>query len=185
MHCNWSMNFKQPGVVMKHQAKGFPSSGFTLIELMIVIAMVTILTTLALPSFQDRIIRTQVKEALNLARIARTAVDEYYQHERKLPADNAAAGLPVKDKIIGNFVHQLEIINGTINVTLGKRANQHIVGKILTIRPAIVKDAPIVPIAWVCGKAQAPEGMSITGADATTLENIHLPLDCRQLSSAP
>jgi type IV pilus assembly protein PilA len=179
------MNLKQPGVVMRHQANVFQNHGFTLIELMIVIAMVTILTTLALPSFQDRIIRTQVEEALNLARFARTAVDEYYQHEGKLPADNAAAGLPVKDKIIGNYVHQLEIISGTINVTLGKRANQHIVGKILTIRPAIVPDATIVPIAWVCGKAQAPDGMSIAGANATSLDNVHLPLDCRQLSSAP
>ena len=167
---------------MKHQARVIRCKGFTLLELMIVIAMITTMTTLALPSFQDRIIRAQVDEALKLASIAEAAVDEYYKHENKFPADNAEAGLPAKDKIIGNYVHQIEIVNGTIHVTMGKKANKHIAGEIVSLRPAIVKDAPIVPIAWVCGKAEAPDGMDVIGDNATSLDNIHLPLECRELS---
>ena len=86
---------------------------------------------------------------------------------------------------MGNYVEQVEINNGTINITLGKRANRFIVGEVLSMRPAIVKDEPVVPIAWVCGKARAPEGMHLVGNNATSLDNMHLPLDCRELSSAP
>lgn len=168
---------------MRYQKSIRLSGGFTLIELMIVIAIVTILATMALPSFQDRIIKSQVKEAIDLARIATTAVDAYYIKKQRFPASNADAGLPESDKIIGHFVHQVEIIDGTVNITLGKRANNHIIGKILSMRPAIVEGEPIVPIAWVCGNAQAPDGMLVLGNNVTSLENIHLPLDCRQILS--
>jgi type IV pilus assembly protein PilA len=68
--------------------------------------------------------------------------------------------------------------NGAIHITFGNRINRNASGKLLTLRPAIVQDAPIVPIAWVCAKAKAPEGMSVLGKDATTLADHFLPLDC-------
>ena len=96
------------------------NNGFTLIELMIVIAMMSILATMALPSFQDRIIRTQVKEAFNLAEVAQDNIADYYKSRKKFPKNNAAAGLPVPEKMIGNYVEGVKVTNGVIEVKLGK-----------------------------------------------------------------
>ena len=154
-------------------------NGFTLIELMIVIAIIWILTTMAMPSFQDQMIRTQVKEAFNLAEIAQNGVEEYYKEKKKFPENNARAGLPEPDKIIGNFVTKVDISNGVINITLGNRVNKNVSGKKITIRPAIVKNAPVVPITWVYGYASVPEGMTVTGENSTDILPRHLPVNCR------
>lgn len=152
--------------------------GFTLIELMIVVAIISILATLALPSYQDRVIKAQVAEGLVLADVVKRAAADYYTKYGKLPKDNVSAGLPGAQKIIGNYVSAIGIADGAINITLGNRANKHAVGKVLTLRPAIVADAKIVPIAWVCGFASVPNGMVVIGKNVTTLPEYHLPLDC-------
>jgi len=154
------------------------NSGFTLIELMIVVAIISILATLALPSYQDRVIKAQVGEGLVLAEVVKQAMADYYRKYGRLPKDNASAGLPAAQKIVGNFVSAVAVVDGTINITLGNRANKHAVGKVLTLRPAIVADAKIVPIAWVCGYASIPNGMAVAGKNITTLPEYHLPLDC-------
>ena len=154
--------------------------GFTLIELMIVIAIIGVLATLAMPSFQDQLIRTQAQEALVLATVAEGAVQDYYKRRGALPRDNSAAGLPPPEKFIGNYVTRTEVVDGAVTVTFGNRVNRHIRGKTLSIRPAIVDGYPIVPIAWLCGTAAAPNGMRVSGRNHTTLANEHLPLDCRR-----
>lgn len=155
------------------------NNGFTLIELMIVIAIIWILSTMAMPSFQDQMIRTQVKEAFNLAEIAQNGVEEYYKEKKTLPKNNAMAGLPVSEKIIGNFVSDIKVSNGVINITLGNRVNKNVFGKIISIRPAIVKDAPVVPITWVYGYATVPKGMTVIGDNASDILPRHLPVKCR------
>ncbi len=152
--------------------------GFTLIELMVVVAIMSILATLALPSYQDRVIKAQVGEGLALADVVKLASADYYAKYGALPKDNTSAGLPAAQKMIGNYVSAIAIDNGAINITLGNRANKHAAGKVLTLRPAIVADAKIVPIAWVCGYASVPQGMVVAGKNATTLPEYHLPLDC-------
>ena len=152
--------------------------GFTLIELMIVVAIMSILATLALPSYQDRVIKAQVGEGIALAEVVKHASAEYYAKYSALPKDNASAGLPAAQKIIGNYVSAIAIENGAINITLGNRVNKHAAGKVLTLRPAIVADAKIVPIAWVCGYASVPQGMDVKGKNITTVLEYHLPLDC-------
>ena len=154
------------------------SRGFTLIELMVVVAIMSILATLALPSYQDRVIKAQVGEGLVLADVVKHAAAEYYKKYGKLPKDNDSAGLPGAPKIIGNYVSAIGIADGAINITLGNRANKHAIGKVLSLRPAIVADAKIVPIAWVCGFASAPNSMVVIGKNLTTLPGYHLPLDC-------
>jgi len=152
--------------------------GFTLIELMIVVAIISILATLALPSYQDRVIKAQVGEGLVLAEVVKHAMAVYYVKYGKLPKDNASAGLPASQKIIGNFVSSIAVADGAINITLGNRADKHAVGKVLTLRPAVVADAKVVPIAWVCGFASVPNGMVVAGKNITSLPEYHLPLDC-------
>jgi type IV pilus assembly protein PilA len=153
--------------------------GFTLIELMIVIAILSILATMAIPSFQDRIIRSQVQEALNLSEIAKKSIEDYYAAKKNFPSDNLEAGLPVADKIIGNYVTGVSIRKGVIDVHLGNKINKHAEKKIVSIRPAIVEDAPMVPIAWIPGYATVPAGMTIVGENRSDILPRLLPMSCR------
>ncbi len=154
------------------------SSGYTLIELMVVLSISGMLTTMALPSFQDQIIRTQAKEALNLAQMAVKGIEHHYNQKKSFPEDNELAGLPASEKIIGNYVSRVEVENGVINVTLGNRVNKNAEDKIISIRPAIVENEPSVPIAWVCGYASVPNGMKVIGANSTSMLKRHLPMSC-------
>ena len=155
------------------------SSGFTLIELMIVISIIGIMATMAVPSYQDRVMRAQVAEGIALSQFARDAVQAQYARSHTLPADNAAAGLPPADRIVGNYVTGLAVQQGSIVVTFGNLSNRHLEGRKLTLRPATVDGWPQVPIAWVCGRAAVPARMQAHGADQTTLDDTQLPLDCR------
>jgi type IV pilus assembly protein PilA len=96
-----------------------------------------------------------------------------------LPGDNTAAGLPVADKIVSNFISSVAVQDGAIHITFGNKANNTIRGKVLTLRPAVVVDAPIVPITWVCGYATAPEKMTIKGENKTNVPPNWLPIRCR------
>ena len=155
------------------------SSGFTLIELMIVVAILGILATLAVPTFQERVIRAQVNEAISLSDFAKEGVTAYFRASKRMPLNNAEAGLPPADKIIGNYVTSLEVADGAIQVTLGNRINRNASGKVLTIRPSVVIDYPQVPISWNCGVAEPPAGMKTFGANRTSLSPPYLPVDCR------
>lgn len=153
--------------------------GFTLIELMVVIAIIGIMATMAMPSYQDRIIRTQVTEGQNLAEFARQAVGTHYARTKSLPASNAAAGLPPADQIMGNYVTQLVVEQGALHIRYGNLSNRNLAGKTLTLRPAVVEGYPQVPIAWICGQAAVPEKMKVHGSNATDLPGHFLPLECR------
>lgn len=154
-------------------------SGFTLIELMIVVAIIAVLSSLALPSYQDRVIRAQVSEGIGLSEFVRQAVAAHYARHKRMPKDNAAAGLPESRFIVGNHVSEIAVVEGAVTITYGNRSNRHLVGKKLALRPAIVEDHPVVPIAWVCGSASVPERMKVLGANDTTLPVPHMPVDCR------
>lgn len=154
------------------------AKGFTLIELMIVVAIIGILATLAVPSYQDMVIKKQVQEGVEFVGFAKQAVAEYYSKRHALPANNAAAGLPPREKIIGSFVTLVEVENGAITITYGNRVNKNIVGKKLTLRPAYVADAQTVPISWVCGAAHVPDGLKTVKTNNTDFPISFLPLDC-------
>src|SRR5262245_18006539 len=156
-----------------------PNRGFTLLELMVVVGIVAILALLALPTYSDKAIRDQIAEALPLADIAKPPVGLQWGLTQTFPADNAAAGLPVAEKIVNNYISSVAIQGGAIHITFGNRANRVIVGKILTLRPAVVEDAPIVPVTWVCGYATAPEKMTIKGENKTNIPPAWLPIKCR------
>lgn len=153
--------------------------GFTLMEMMAVVAVIAILATLALPSYLERIVRDQIKAALPLADIARQPIAASWALERTFPADNAAAGLPAADKIVSNHVSAVAVTDGAIHITFGNRVNRSLTGKILTLRPAVVEDAPIVPVAWVCGYAEGPDRMRVYGKNLTSIPEPLLPIECR------
>lgn len=155
--------------------------GFTLIEMLVVLAIIAILAMVALPNTQDKIIRSQIAESLSLADIAKTPVAAAWAIAQSLPTDNAAAGLPVADKIVNNYIRELSIENGAIHIVFGNRANLLLKDKILTLRPAVVADAPVVPITWICGNATAPDKMTIKGENKTNIPDRYLPLLCRGL----
>ncbi len=107
--------------------------GFTLIELMIVVAIIGILAAIAIPAYQDYTIRAQVSEGLNLAGGSKVAVTEYYQDTGGWPADNATAGVEVAANINGKYTTQVVIEDNTITVTYGASANSNILNQTLTL----------------------------------------------------
>ncbi|MDP2177653.1 pilin [Methylicorpusculum sp.] len=92
--------------------------GFTLIELMIVVAIIGILAAVAIPAYQDYIARSQMTEALSLAGGPKTAIAEFWGTNGTFPADNAAAGVAEPDEIAGKYVASVEVANGLITATM-------------------------------------------------------------------
>jgi len=153
--------------------------GFTLVEMMVVVGIVAILALMAIPTYQGKFVRDQIAEALPLADIAKPPIAASWAVVQSFPADNAGAGLPAADKSVNNTISSVSVQGGAIHITFGNRANSVIAGKILTLRPAVVEDAPVVPITWVCGYAVQPGKMTIKGENKTSVPADYLPLRCR------
>ncbi len=154
-------------------------SGFTLIELMIVVAIIGILASIAIPAYQDYTIRAQATEAFSIASELKGPIQEYRKERGRLPADNAAAGVPDADKLIGNYVTRVEVVNGAINVTFGNFANKQIEGQVVTLQPIVVIGSPASPMSWRCGYHGVPKGMEAVGENRTNLDRRYLPSSCR------
>jgi type IV pilus assembly protein PilA len=169
----------RPGARQNRAMTQTSEGGFTLIEMLVVVAVLAILAMIAMPSMQDKVVRDQIIEAVKLADIAKSPVAAAWSATKTLPADNAAAGLPAADKIVSNLVSSVVVDGGAIHLTFGNRASAAIKGKVLTLRPAVVDDAPIVPVAWVCGHAKAPDKMDVKGMNKTDLKASFLPMNCR------
>lgn len=110
--------------------------GFTLIELMIVVAIIGILAAVAIPMYLDYAVRAQVGHGINLASAAKSAVTEYYQDRGVFPGDNATAGLEAAGSISGKYVSQVEVTGaGLVQVTYGNDVNTKILGAVMTMTP--------------------------------------------------
>jgi type IV pilus assembly protein PilA len=157
--------------------------GFTLIELMIVVAIIGILAAIAIPAYQDYTIRSQVSEGLNLAAAAKAAVSETFLNTGAAPADREEAGLSATaTDTQGKYVASLDVAAGQILITYGKDVNDKVTttGEILTITPYVSDDDSIT---WVCGRADVPADLAQmpggAAAGGTTVLAKYLPAACR------
>ncbi len=152
--------------------------GFTIIELMIVVAILGILASYAMPSFQNQIVRAQITEGLQLATPMQELIAGAYASGGRLPADNTAAGLPAPDKLIGNYVTSITVADGALHIEFGNYIHKLASGKVLTLRPQTVEGSPASPMSWQCGYREPPEGLVASGDNRTDIPAYFLPLHC-------
>ncbi len=136
--------------------------GFTLIELMIVVAIIGILAAIAVPMYLDYSTRTQVAEGLNLAGSAKTAVTEYYQEHGAFPIDNAQAGLAAAGNIAGKYVVSVSVGGPVITIQYGGSAHPNIMDE----KVLLTATDNVGSVGWAC-------------ASAGVIQAKHLPSACR------
>jgi type IV pilus assembly protein PilA len=160
--------------------------GFTLIELMIVVAIIGILAAIAIPAYQDYTIRGQVSEGLTLAASAKASVSEFYAQNGRAPANRTEAGMSANAADTrGNYVSQLSVVGGVITLTYSNTAPQRANGKIngltVKINPYTSIDESVIWKCKVVGSAAANPGTIMTGATegSGTLIAKYSPAECR------
>lgn len=157
-------------------------AGFTLIELMIVVAIIGILASLAVSAYQTYTVRAQISEGISMAAGAKAPIVDTYTNDGVAPADRQAAGMPPDAASTrGAYVSAVDIVDGRIDITFsGPRAHQDIIGRTVSLTPYETAGNTIV---WRCGAAPQPAGGDpLNGGGAhedPTVDERYLPSTCR------
>ena len=155
-------------------------AGFTLMEIMVVLAIVAILATIAIPSQNGATMQRRVVESIELVEPYKANIVAYYlTHSGEFPDDNEQANLPEANKILGNYLEKMEVREGAMHLYLGQKMPENLQHKIISIRPIFVKDSPNSPVSWICANNQVPPGMTAAGINLTDLGAEFLPGRCR------
>ena len=157
------------------------NAGFTLIELMIVVAIIGILASLAVSGYQTYTVRAQIAEGLSMADGAKVPIIDAYTNSGTAPADRTAAGMsPNPTDTSGNYVSAVTVTNGRVDIAFGgPRAHQAIFGQTLSVTPYETNGNTIV---WQCGFAAKPAGVKLLGGadhQLPTVDRRYLPSVCR------
>lgn len=155
------------------------SKGFTLLELMIVVAIIGILASVALPQYSLYINRAKITDGLALIAPLKAEIADYYIEHGSFPADNQALKVAAADQFIGNYVRSVSVDDGAINIELGNKVAKQLDGKHLSIRPIYVAGNALLPVSWLCGNSELIKGMSVSGENITDVPEDILLSECK------
>jgi type IV pilus assembly protein PilA len=180
-------NFLTAQDIIMSNTTGKLEKGFTLIELMIVVAIIGILASLAVSAYQTYTVRAQVAEGLSMAGHAKVPIVDAFNNSGVPPANRAAAGMtPTPTDTRGRYVSQVNIVDGRVDITMGNFAHTEVIGDVFSFTPYLL---PGGGVTWRCGWAVAPAGGAVPLTDGAgnssahldpTLESRYLPASCRQ-----